>query len=125
MKLRKRQQGMTMWGMIFVIAVIAFVVFITFKLFPPYMADFKVKAAFDSLGRQADAGAMSRDEIANALSKRFDIDDISHVNLSDLKIEQAGKNRVIRLDYEVEVPIAANLYVLLKFEHYKQVRSSE
>jgi hypothetical protein len=125
MTLRHLQQGMTLWGMAFVLSVFAFVVFLVFKLFPPYMDDFKVAAALDSLGRQADSGSMSREEINTALSKRFDIDNISHVGLDELKIETVGKNRVIRLNYEVETPILGNLYVLLKFEHHKQVRGGE
>lgn len=125
MTLRHYQKGMTMWGMIFSLTVLAFVVFLIFKLFPPYMDDFKVSAALDSLGRQSDAGSMAPQEITAALGKRFDIDNISHVNPGDLKIEQVGKGRVIRLDYEVEVPMAGNLYVLLKFGHRKQVRGGE
>jgi hypothetical protein len=117
---------MTMWGMIFVLSVLAFVVFISFKLFMPYKDDFKVRAALDSLARQPDVDTMGKEEIIGALSKRFDIDDIVHVKAGeDIKIETRGRMKVIRIQYEAEIPIAGNLYILLKFNHEKQVRSGE
>jgi type II secretory pathway pseudopilin PulG len=126
MKLRNRQQGMTMWGMLFVISVIAFVVFMVIKLFPPYKDDFKVKAALDSVMRQSDAASLTREDIVGSLSRRFDIDDISHVALDkDLQIATRGKMKVVAINYEVEVPIVSNVYVLLKFEHEKQVATGE
>lgn len=123
---KRLQQGMTMWGMVFVLSVLAFVVFISFKLFTPYKDDFKVRAALDSLARQPDVNTLSKEEIINALGKRFDIDDVEHVKPGqDIKVETRGRMKVISIQYEAEVPIVSNLYILLKFGHEKQVRSGE
>ncbi len=121
MKSRRHQQGMTMWGMMFVIAVIAAVVFLFFKLFPPYKDNFKVRASLDSVVREA-GGDITREQLLEGLSRRFDIDDISHINLrEDLQIATRGRNKIITINYEHEVPIVANIYVVLKFENEKQV----
>lgn len=123
---KRLQQGMTMWGMVFALSVLAFVVFISFKLFTPYKDDFKVRAALDSLVRQPDVDSLNKDEIIGALAKRFDIDDIEHVKPGqDIKIETRGRMKHIRIQYEAEIPIVSNLYILLKFNHEKQVRSGE
>jgi uncharacterized protein DUF4845 len=123
---RQQQRGMTMWGLLFVLGVLAFVLFIGFKLFPPYLEDFKVKAALDSLARQPDFSSMSRGDMAGALDKRFDIDDITGVNLSkDLTVETQGRLKRVRIRYEKVVPIVANISLLLEFEHSKETRSSE
>lgn len=122
----ERQRGLTMWGLVFVLGVIAFAVFLTLKLLPPYLADFKVKGALDSLARQPDFGAMSKGEIGEALSKRFDIDDVRHVNLGEaLTIEQRGRVKVVRIKYDAVVPMVANISALLEFDHVKEVRASE
>ncbi len=119
------QRGMTFWSLLFVLAVIATVVFLTLKLFPAYLGDFKVKAALDSLARQPDVASMGKAEIINGLDKRFDIDDIKHVDLKkDLSIEQRGRNRVIRIQYEAVIPLVYNVSVLLEFDHSREVAGS-
>ena len=121
-----RQSGMTMWGLLFVLGVIAFAVFLTFKLLPPYLQDLKVKGALDSLARQPDFATMSRSEIGESLSKRFDIDDVTHVNLGEaLTIEQRGRLKIVRIKYDAVVPMVANISALLEFDHRKEVRASE
>jgi len=119
-----RQRGMSMWSLMFVLTVLGFSVYIGFLLFPPYMADFKVKSTLDQLAKQSDVGSMSRDDIINSLDKRFDIDDIKHINLKqDLKVEKRGPNRLIMIDYEVEAQVAGNVSMLLKFKHVRQVKA--
>ena len=124
MSIRRRQRGMTFWGMVFVLSIIAIVVFFIFKLLPPYLADLKVNGALDSLSREAGVGSMTRLEISKALEKRFDIDDVTHVRLDrDLFIETRGRTKIIRIRYEAVIPIVGNISALLEFDHSKEVRS--
>jgi hypothetical protein len=126
MQSTSRQRGMTFWGMLFVLGVIAVVMFLIFKLFPVYLGDFKVKAALDSLARQHDIATMSKTDIASALEKRFDIDDVRDVDLKrGLTIEPRGRARVVRIRYEVIVPIVANISALIEFDHAREVAGSE
>jgi Domain of unknown function (DUF4845) len=126
MKHPASQRGMTMWGMLFVLGVLAFFLFLGFKLFPPYMTDFKVRSALDSLARQSDFATMSKADIGEALSKRFDIDMIDGVDLGNsLSVETRGRLRVVRIKYEAVIPMAFNISALLEFDHQKQVAASE
>jgi hypothetical protein len=78
------------------------------------------------LVRQSDIGIMTRADVASALSKRFDIDNVTAVNLQkDLTIESRGRTKIIRVRYENVIPIVGNLSILLNFDHSKEVRSSE
>ena len=119
------QRGMTMWGLLFVLGVLAFFLFLGFKLFPPYMTDFKVRSALDSLARQSNFGSMGKPEITEALSKRFDIDMVEGVDLSALSVETRGRLKVVRIRYERVIPMVANISALLEFDHEKQVAASE
>lgn len=123
----KRQAGITMWGMLFVLGTLAFSLFLFFKLLPPYMDDFKIKSALDSLGRQPDAGTMTLPEIKEAIRKRLEIDsadDLFDLN-KILTVEPQGKMKVIRVSYESVVPMAFNVSALLNFDHSVEVRGAE
>ena len=126
MNLKSRQQGMTMWSLTFVLGVIAFVIFLIFKLLPPYVEDMKVRAALDGIARQDNAGAMTRAEIASALSKRFDIDNVDTVKPDQhLTVENKGRTKIIRISYETVIPMVANISLLLEFNHQKEVNTVE
>jgi hypothetical protein len=123
---RNTQRGATFWGLLFFLAVLGFFLFLGFKLFPPYLDDFKVKAAMDSLAKQPDVGSLSRAAMVESLRKRFDIDMITGVDPAKyLAIEQRPRTRVIRFDYQVVVPLMFNVSALLEFEHAREVRGVE
>ncbi len=126
MQNRKYQSGMTMWGMLFVLGTLAFFLFILFKLIPPYLDDFKVKSALDSLGQQPEAGTMSPGELQEAIRKRREIDSFDSFDLSkSLTIVPRGRMKVIRISYETVVPMVSNISVLLDFDHSVEVRGSD
>lgn len=114
----QRQRGITMWGMIFILAVLGFSLFITFKLFPVYMNDLKVSNALKSVGTEMRGGASSREAIIDALAKRWAIDEFSHVDFNkDITIQSKGTGREVRIAYEVVVPLFGNLAILVNFDH--------
>lgn len=118
------EKGMTLWSTTFVLGVLGMAVFLILKLFPVYMQDFKVEKALQSVAAQPGAGAMSRPEIVQALNNRFMVDDVEHVRADQqLVIEQAGKNKVYRLDYEAVVPLFRNVSALIEFQHAQEVRA--
>ena len=122
----KRQAGMTMWSMLFTLGTLAFFLFLFFKLLPPYMDDFKIKSALDSLGRQPDVGSMSRPQVLEAIRKRLEIDSADNFDLEKtLTMEPRGKMKSIRISYESVVPMALNVSALLSFDHAIEVRGPE
>lgn len=126
MQSRNTQKGMTFWSLLFVLGTLSFVLFIGFKLFPPYMEDFKVKAALDSLVKQPDAGSLSKAAMADSLRKRFEIDNIEYANPTrDLSLENRGRTRVIRMRYQPVIPVLFNVSLLLDFDHTREVRAVE
>lgn len=122
----KRQAGLTMWSMLFVLGTLAFFLFLLFKLLPPYMDDFKIKSALESLSRQPDAGTMTVPEIKEAIRKRLEIDSADSFSLENtLTVETRGRMKVIRITYETVVPMASNVSALLNFDHSVEVRGAE
>lgn len=122
----KRQSGMTMWSLLFVLGTLAFFLFLLFKLIPPYLGDMKVRGALESLGRQPDAGSMSNPEITEAIRKRLEIDSADDFDLSkSLTVTAKGRSKLIRINYESVTPILYNVSVLLTFDHSIEVRGAE
>jgi hypothetical protein len=118
------QKGMTIWSMSFVLGVLGITVFLILKLFPVYMQDFKVDKALRSVAAQPGAGALSKPEIVEALYKRFMVDDIEYVKPEQqLTVEQSGKKKIYRLDYEAVVPLFHNVSALIEFQHAQEVRA--
>ncbi|MCZ6577195.1 MAG: DUF4845 domain-containing protein [Acidiferrobacterales bacterium] len=126
MKLKSQQTGATLWSMISISVLVIFFALLLIQLIPPYLADMKVRAALDSIERQAKGGTMSNAQIMIALEKRFDIDSITHVNLrEDVVIEREGRMKIVRIAYEAQIPLVFNISALLEFDHSAEVRAFE
>lgn len=126
--MHKNQRGMTMWGMAMVIALIVFFTLLGLKLFPPYMDNFKINTALQNVGKQASGSTLSQEEVVEGLRKRLEIENVDTVLdlRKALKIEAAGRGtKVIRVTYEVRVPLAYNITALLDFNNSVEVRGVE
>lgn len=113
-----------MWGMFMISLMVVFFALLLFKLIPPYLQDLKVKTALDSLEQQA-SGGMSNPEIKEALRKRFDIDDVKHVDLSDITIQRRGALKVVNIEYEAVVHLVLNISALLEFDHSAEIPAGQ
>lgn len=125
MNLKSRQRGVTMWGMFMISLMVVFFALLLFKLIPPYLQDLKVNAALDSIEKEASGSGMSKPEIIVALRKRFDIDDIDHVDPADITIQRRGVFIVVDIEYEAIVPLVLNISALLEFNHSAEIPAGQ
>ncbi len=117
-----RQRGITMWGMLFVIAVFVFFIVLFIKLYPVHYQHYKVKTALKSLAKQPDAFNMERPEIKAALDRRFTIDDVDQVKLDKhLFIDKKPGSMTIRIEYDVNVPLFEGYAMLITFKNAESV----
>ncbi len=125
MNLKSRQRGVTMWGMFMISLMVVFFALLLFKLIQPYLQDLKVNAAQDSIEKEASGSGMSKPEIIVALRKRFDIDDIDHVDPADITIQRRGVFIVVDIEYEAVVPLVLNISALLEFNHSAEIPAGQ
>ncbi len=114
------QHGVSMWGFLAIMVLFVFFVLLVLKLLPPYLEYAKVSTAIENVAKQAGSASFSRKEIETALDRRFEIDDVRRVKLADHLIIERGENgrgNVIRIQYEVVVPLVYNMSALLEFDH--------
>lgn len=118
---KSKQLGMTFWGLLVIAAIVALTTILFFKLLPPYLEYGKVTTALENVAKQPGTMDMEKGQIKAALERRFDIDDVSRVDLNkDLTVEKKPGATTIRIKYEVRVPIAYNVTALIEFDHSAQ-----
>ena len=123
MKPMARQEGMSMWGIIGLALIGVFLLLLLFKLIPPYMDDLKVGSAISRVAGRPGAGSMSPNDLIISIDKMFDIENIRHVSGKDVEIVPQGDNaKIIKLQYEREIPMTGNISVLLYFDHSEEAR---
>lgn len=109
-----KQRGFTFWGMAMTVTAIIIIALITIKLFPAYTEYLVIKKAIVQLGN--DASLTSKTDIQKAFEKAATIDNIKSVNAADLEVSvDAAGHKVISVEYQVVVPLVANVSALLDF----------
>lgn len=110
-----RQGGMTALGWIIVLGLIAFFALLTLKLLPNYLENFKVAETLDSLKNEPDITQKPPAEIRKLISRRFQINDVTHIDARDVQIEKGKGVTRVTATYEIRVPIMANVDAVTKF----------
>lgn len=131
MKTRNAQQGMTLTGMIMVVAVIGIFAYCGMRVFPMYQEFWSIKSIMEEVsGIEGLAGAR-RDKIIQALEPRFVTNYVESVPITPLErtkgekilVEKPkGKRPRLVIRYEVRRPLFYNLDVVGKFEHSVELR---
>ncbi|MBI3775751.1 MAG: DUF4845 domain-containing protein [Gammaproteobacteria bacterium] len=116
-----RQRGMTTIGVVLLLAMIAFFVLIGLKLYPIYYDSFKVGAALDSLKADPTLAGKSSVEVVDRLMKRLSIDNVDHVEKSDVTVEKSGKGIRVSVEYEARKNIVGNVDVMVSFSKAVEV----
>lgn len=111
-----KQKGFTFWSLTFIVGVVVIVALLTMKLFPAYSEFFAVKRAINRLKTEGSLSSMSKRDITRAFQRSAGIDDIHSIKAPDLEISKARNGEtVVSVDYEVVVPLVANVSALLTF----------
>ena len=112
----QQQKGFTFWSLAFTIATISIIALLTMKLFPAYAEFFAVKKAINRMATEGSLSSMEKNDIQRAFDRSQGIDDIHSVQPKDLQITRNSSGEtVVTADYEVVIPLVANVSALLKF----------
>jgi len=111
-----KQKGITFIWLALVIASVVFMLILGMKLMPAYMEFFTVKKTLTALKTNGSLNSMGVKEIQLSFDKTATIDDIRSLKGSDLEItkDEAG-NTTVSVEYQVVVPLVANVSALLDF----------
>jgi hypothetical protein len=110
-----KQRGITFIGLVLIIAAVIFIATIGIKLYPPYVEFMTVKKAINRIGSDSAFATMSPKDIKDSFDKSASIDSIRVITSNDLVIGKGEGKPVVSADYQVVVPIIANVSALLDF----------
>jgi hypothetical protein len=111
----KRQQGLTLLSIAFILALIAFFVLLILKIAPIYIDHSKVANALAALEKTTDIQTKTEHEVRNTLDKRFNLNYVYDVTQDDIKVTKRGNYLKVQIEYETVVKIVGNLSVLAEF----------
>jgi len=114
---RKKQQGISTIALTSLIALVGFVGLCVFRMAPAYYDNLFVDRALKSLVEaNQDLTALDRGDVDEHLWKFMSMNSVKTVPLEDFDIKITGERLVITVEYEVRVPIVANVEVVMTFE---------
>lgn len=124
MNTRKAQLGIGILNLIFLAALAGFTVVMGLKLVPMYAESFKIDAALKSLIAEPDLAAQSKRDIALALARRLDIDDVRRITDRNypeyVTITKQKKKVTIMVVYRAETALVGNLTLVADFSKKAQ-----
>lgn len=110
--MQRRQNGMTLIGMILTLMLIGFFALIVLKLTPVYIDYFSVKKAASTAAKASTDPAAIR----AAFDRAALIDKITVIKGRDLQISGGGAGTVVSFEYDETVHLFGNISLLIEFE---------
>jgi hypothetical protein len=112
---------MTAIGWLLVLGLIAFFTLITLRLVPLYLEYAKVASILESLENEPGITDMSRTEIANIISKRFDVNDVRNVDPKTVRISKERGYLKVGFNYDRREHLISNIDVIATFDKHIEV----
>ena len=111
----KKQTGVSLSGLIVVLALVIVVALVGFKVFTPYMQYFMVQKAFKAIAADPELKSGNTREIKSAFDRYRTIDYIEAVSSDDIEVTKDGSSFTVSVNYSVKVPLIANISLVIYF----------
>ena len=99
--MQKKQQGVSITGLLLVLVLVVVVALFGMKVVPSFLEFRTAKAAIEVVARSAQNPA----EVRRAFENRATIDNINAIKPTDLEITREGNQMVVAFAYRKEVPL--------------------
>ena len=114
--MRKKQFGLTFFGVVFIGGGIVFSAILGMKMVPAYIDHFTVKKILTAMAKDSAFAAMTPADVRKSFDRRAQIDYQKAVEGKDLDIAKTPNGNVASVNYTVVVPIVGNVSVMMEFE---------
>lgn len=114
--MRKKQFGMTFFGVVFIGGGIVFSAILGMKMVPAYIDYFAVKKILNAMAKDPGFATLTPLEIRKSFDRRAQIDYQNVVEGKDLEISKTPSGNVASVNYKIVVPVAGNVSLLMEFE---------
>jgi hypothetical protein len=117
----RRQQGMTLIGMLIVAAIAGVFLLAGIRLVPIYLEYLKVETTLREVKKDLDGSNAGPGQIRTAIERRFDIEAVTAITARDIKIERSANGYLVSADYEGRAPFLGNVYLVMDFDKSVEV----
>jgi Tfp pilus assembly protein PilE len=131
-KMINRQKGMTMLGLLFVLAFIAVVVLFTLRAFPLYNEKMQVVSAMNTVTSRPDATELSVKEVRDYFYRQIQVTNISRFSSDNLKdhvfVENSNKKgepKIMHVKFDATNKLFADLHLLMVFDRSIPLRGPD
>ncbi len=118
---RHSQKGLTTIGWIIIIAIFGSIVLTGLKILPMYLDYFNVKSVVDSVANDPSIDPKSKQDLWTAINKRLVINSIRNIKRENVSFVRKEGITTITVDYSVEKPYIAQLYLVAKFNYSVEI----
>lgn len=118
MRMPKYQSGLSTTGLLITLLAAGFAIMCLFKMVPAYMDDRFIQEGLKSLTENVDQiDEMSDEQIRKQIGRFFVVNNVRSQSERDIKIERKQDRTLVKMEYEVRVPIFANVDVVMTFNN--------
>lgn len=117
-----RQTGMTTLGMLILVAFVGLFVFAGIRLVPVYLEHMKIESVLNGVQQEFDGQNPTIQNIRQYMQKRFDIESVSVIAASEVKVAREDNGYVVSASYSNTTPFIANVSFSVSFDKQVLVR---
>jgi hypothetical protein len=112
----RRQQGMTMMGMLMVLALVGLIAYAGLRLTPLYLNYIKVARSMNAAASEFKTDNPDQGAVRRSLEKHWQIEDISSVEAKDVEIVKGDGGVTLHVAYDDSAPYIANVSLSVHFD---------
>jgi len=118
-----RQRGITLVGLLLVVALLVFCGYVAVRLLPLYAESVTVGRSLDGL-RSESAKDLSLGTTRQLLQRRFDVGDVTSVTPGDVEFSREGDTVKLHVAWDAYAPLFGNVGFSVHFEKSATIGSS-
>ncbi len=112
---KNTQRGISMTGIVLIIAGLLFVAILAMKLIPAYMHSAQIEHIFKAVVNDPEMQNAAVKDIRASYAKRATMDYITDITAEDIEVSKDGGSLTLSASYAVKIPVAGNISLVLEF----------
>lgn len=116
----KKQQGMSIYMLIYIFITVGFAGFIALKAFNPMMEYLSVQKVLSAMASVELKDGSSVVDIRKGFERRAIIDNITAIKKEDLEIVKEGNDTIVSAEWSVKLPLFSMVSIVLDFKASSQ-----
>ena len=118
----RRQRGMTMIGMLLIMAMAGLIGYAGLRLVPLYLNYIKVARSMNAAAADFKSDSPDQGAVRRSLEKHWQIEDITGVEAKDVEIVKDDSGMSLHVAYDDSAPSLANVSVAVHFDKTVKVQ---